>query len=107
MTHKLGTKIRVLRQGAGMTQEQLAKELGCSGSFISHVEAGNRTPTQQDVVRICEIFKVRPEELTGDQYELSVHFRNEISANSAEEMAKNDAINDFLAKAQKKLSEDK
>lgn len=107
MIQQLGTKIRVLRQGIGMTQNELAKELGCSGSFISHVEAGNRTPSQQDLERMCEIFRVRPEELMGGQYKVGVHFRNDRSASSEEEKVKNEAIEDFLAHAEKILGEDK
>lgn len=36
----LGTKIRILRESKGMSQEDLAKAIGCNRSSVSRWESG-------------------------------------------------------------------
>lgn len=38
---QLGLKISYFRKLTGITQEQLAEEIGCTPAFIGHVEAPN------------------------------------------------------------------
>ena len=37
----IGQKIRELRKARGITQEQLAEQIGCTPAFLGHVEAPN------------------------------------------------------------------
>ncbi|WP_062212081.1 helix-turn-helix transcriptional regulator [Streptomyces sp. NBRC 109706] len=49
---KYGDELRRRRLAAGMTQEQLALEVVCSPTLISHFEAGRRLPNPDDAKRI-------------------------------------------------------
>lgn len=42
-----GQRLRALRDAHGWTQEELAGRIGCTGSHISAVETGRRSPTEQ------------------------------------------------------------
>ncbi|NJQ06087.1 helix-turn-helix domain-containing protein [Streptomyces lonarensis] len=42
-----GARLRSLRDERGWTQEDLASRIGCTGSHISAVETGRRSPTQR------------------------------------------------------------
>lgn len=51
-------KLRELRTKSGMTQSQLAKELGVSPSRIGNYEQGTRTPDQATLGKISKHFNV-------------------------------------------------
>lgn len=55
---KLGQKIQGLRKSRGMTQKELSDFLGCSESFVSYVEKGERKMTVDDLQKITKIFSV-------------------------------------------------
>ncbi|KOV11598.1 DNA-binding protein [Streptomyces sp. XY431] len=45
--HAIGQQIKVLREHAGLTQKQFAKEVGYTESLIGAVEQGKRTPQRE------------------------------------------------------------
>ena len=45
MSQKLGDLIRNGRREQGLSQKDLARKIGVSHTFISHIEAGRREPT--------------------------------------------------------------
>ncbi|MFL5897108.1 MAG: helix-turn-helix domain-containing protein [Solirubrobacterales bacterium] len=51
--------IRLLRTQAGLTQEQLALEVGVKPSEISHLESGRRNPKLGTLQRLAEVLEVR------------------------------------------------
>lgn len=53
----VGTKIRKLRDGMGLTQEQLGKSVGLSSEFISLLELGKRAPSLDSLSSIATFFK--------------------------------------------------
>lgn len=53
----VGTKIRKLREGMGLTQEQLAKSVELSKEFISNLELGKRAPSLDSLSAIATFFK--------------------------------------------------
>ena len=56
------------RKAAGLTQEELARRLGTPGDNHSRVcnwEKGNSIPKLKDFVRLCNIFKVSPNDMLG------------------------------------------
>ncbi len=55
---ELGTRLRQLRTGLGMTVEDVAEKLLCSATKISRVETGARRPTLRDVRDLCGIYGV-------------------------------------------------
>ena len=63
LTYKLGVKIRILREAAGLTQEQLAEAADISVKFTGYVERGQRAPSIKTLEQIAKALKVAPKEL--------------------------------------------
>ena len=49
-----GNHIRACRERAGLTQEELARRLGCTQSFISQIEAADARPTLGTLQKVAE-----------------------------------------------------
>lgn len=62
----LGDRIRARRQALHMTQEELARALGCeSKAAVSSIERGKENPTVKRVERIAEALSINPARLCG------------------------------------------
>lgn len=59
---ELGTRLRRLRNGLGLTVEDVAEKLLCSATKISRIETGTRKPTLRDVRDLCGLYGVNPAE---------------------------------------------
>lgn len=73
MMAKLGKKVRALREGAVLSQVELALILGLSPKskgFISEVESGKKLPSLAFVLRIAERFDVTTDYLLRDDLPL-------------------------------------
>lgn len=57
MPNILGTKLRLAREGAGLTKEDLAKGVGLSSVFISQLEKGIRNPSLDSLTALAAFFK--------------------------------------------------
>lgn len=55
---ELGTMLRALRNGRGLTVEQVAVELMCSPSKVSRMETGQRGATARDIRDLCDLYGV-------------------------------------------------
>lgn len=69
MITRLGEKVRFLREQAGMSQSELAQELGLSEhskGFISEIESGKKTPRAELVLKLANIFRVTTDFLLRD-----------------------------------------
>lgn len=65
---KIGAFLKELRREKGITQEQLADELGVSGRTISRWETGSNMPDISLLVEIAEFFDVSiPEIIKGER----------------------------------------
>ncbi len=65
---KVGSFLKDLRREKGITQEQLAEQLGVSGRTISRWETGNNMPDISLLVEIAEYFDVSiPEIIKGER----------------------------------------
>lgn len=62
---RLGKKIRELREGVGISQQQLADRLGVSRPKISQIENGETKISADELMRLSEIFNVSIEHLLG------------------------------------------
>ncbi len=58
-THiKLGKRIKELRQGLDMTQEDVAFEVGVDRSYMGFIERGEKNPTLLRLMKIAKILKI-------------------------------------------------
>lgn len=54
----IGSNIRVIRQGAGLTQEKLALKTGLDRSYIGGVERGERNISVLNLKKCADALKV-------------------------------------------------
>lgn len=54
----MGPRIAALRRQAGMSQADLARQLGCSASAVGMYEQGRREPPSDLLVQLARIFGV-------------------------------------------------
>ena len=55
---EFGKKLKSLRTGKNLTQQQLADRLGVAKSIISYYESGDRYPSYDVLIKIAHIFHV-------------------------------------------------
>jgi transcriptional regulator with XRE-family HTH domain len=55
---ELGTRLRQLRTGLGLTVEDVGEKLLCSATKISRIETGTRRPSLRDVRDLCRLYDV-------------------------------------------------
>lgn len=60
-----GEKLKTLRQAKGLTQKQLALQLGLSKSVVSSYENGFRYPSFDVLIKIASIFSTTTDYLLG------------------------------------------
>jgi len=53
--------IRTRREHLGLSQSDLAARLGVTKSFLSHLESGNRQPTDEQVGVLSEVLRIPPD----------------------------------------------
>jgi transcriptional regulator with XRE-family HTH domain len=59
-------RLRELRESAGLTQEQLAERAGMAWRTITHLEGGDRKPTWETVLALCQALGVDCGEFTRE-----------------------------------------
>ena len=65
MEFDFGTRLKELRQQAGLTQKQLGERVGVTKSVISFYELRERTPSPEVLVKLATIFHVSSDYLLG------------------------------------------
>ncbi|MGW4898042.1 helix-turn-helix domain-containing protein [Kitasatospora sp. NPDC004240] len=68
---RLGAELRKLREGLGMTAEEVAQRLMVSQSKISRLENGRRSISQRDVRDLCDVYDVTDEQMRGSLMEMA------------------------------------
>ena len=63
-------KLRTLRKKKGLTQKELASDLGVALSTVAMWETANREPDLATIRKIAEYFDISIEELVNDELEL-------------------------------------
>lgn len=67
----MGTRIKEIRKGAGLTLENFGKRIGITASSCSTIENGKSNPSDQTVLMICREFNVNEDWLrdgTGEPF---------------------------------------
>jgi HTH-type transcriptional regulator/antitoxin HipB len=59
MENAFGQRLQQLRKAAGLTQAQLAEQIGLSQNGLSQWEAGLREPGISQVAKLCEVLGVK------------------------------------------------
>jgi transcriptional regulator with XRE-family HTH domain len=72
---KIGRRIRVLREKAGMSQEVLAKSMGISRPAVSQIETGERKIAAAELQKFSRIFHVSLDEIFDPPKEPEVHLQ--------------------------------
>ena len=65
-------RIKYLREQKGMTQADLAKQLGITRSSVNAWDMGISVPSTQDIVELSNIFKVSTDYLLGVERSASI-----------------------------------
>lgn len=63
----IGQKFKVLRQQAGITQDELAQRCNISASYLSHIENGNRNLSLETFSILCRELSVSSDFILFDQ----------------------------------------
>ena len=58
-----GANLRAVRKQRGFTTESLAKFLGISTAYIGLIERGERCPSLETFLKVCEFFGESPEKM--------------------------------------------
>ncbi len=65
MLLNFGEKIRSLREGININQTQLGKAVNMTQRKISYIECGKYEPSIDDIVALCNFFKISADYLLG------------------------------------------
>lgn len=60
-----GTHLKAIRKAKGLTQKQLAQEIGASESGVQNYELGVRKPTYDMLIALADYFDVSLDYLVG------------------------------------------
>ena len=63
---KMGARVRQQREQNDLTQGQLARKVGVTGSFIGHIERGEKKASVETVVALCNALEISPSVLLQD-----------------------------------------
>ena len=70
MEDGIGRKIKAAREGAGLTQEDLAERMEVSRQAVSKWEADLSRPSSENLLRLCKLLGLDWEELAGETEEI-------------------------------------
>ena len=83
----MGRRIRTVRRQRGLTQEELAEQVGISASFLGHLERGTRVASLETLVALCNTLKVNPDYLlSASLNSLTEHMPQGLSQREQEQL---------------------
>ncbi len=68
----IADRIKILREKAGITQSELAKQLGVTRSGVNAWEMGVSMPSTQYIVQLAQFFNVSTDYLLGVSHTASI-----------------------------------
>lgn len=63
---RLGKKIQLFREKAGISQEELANHIGVSVTSVSNIERGANYPSFENFIKILNFIKASPNQVMFD-----------------------------------------
>lgn len=69
----IGLKIQELRKKQGLNQSELAEKIDVSRQAVSKWELGETVPDTENVLKLCELFSVTPNEFFGIETKPAEH----------------------------------
>lgn len=69
MINGLSEKLKELRRRSGLSQREVARQLGVSPSIISSYETGERTPSVENLLALAFLYKCSVDFLLGKDAE--------------------------------------
>ena len=69
---KVGKRIKIAREKINMTQEELAKTIGCTSQHISVIERGIKSPKLDTLIKIINTLCIPPDILLQDVIEFQI-----------------------------------
>jgi DNA modification methylase/transcriptional regulator with XRE-family HTH domain len=81
------TAIRTRREQVGLSQSELAQALGVTKSLLSHIEAGKRQPTEEQIATLSKVLRLSPDLLLLGSGRLPEDIRGAFATNAAEAVA--------------------
>ena len=70
MIQRFPEKLRTLREQHGMSQRELANQLGFTKFYVSHLESGRTRPNAEVLLSIANIFGVTVDALVRDELDV-------------------------------------
>ena len=67
----IGSRIKSLRRGKGLTQEALAERIGISSKYLSSIERGKENPTLDTLIQLASALNVELFEIFLYAHEIS------------------------------------
>ena len=64
LQQKLGSKIKTLRNEAGLSQEKLGELTGLDRTYISDIERGKRNPSLKSLEKLAKALKISISDIT-------------------------------------------
>lgn len=89
----MNTRIKEIRENAGLTQEEFGKKIGSARNTIANYETGNRKPSNSVIVSICREFNVNEEWLRTGNGDMFIFPEDKLSKHLAQIAKGND---DFI-----------
>lgn len=68
----MNNRIKIVRQGAGLSMEQFAQKIGVTRSSISKIESGQNNPSDQTLMLICREFNINEDWLRTGEGEMKI-----------------------------------
>lgn len=68
----MNSRIKQIRQNAGLTQAQFSERIGLSRNYIALIEAGERVPSDRTISDICRVYGISLAWLQGGEGEMYV-----------------------------------
>ncbi|MDP1820034.1 MAG: helix-turn-helix transcriptional regulator [Acidimicrobiales bacterium] len=86
-TETLGQRIKQERLRHGMTQRDLAQKVGITVPYMSKIEAGKETPTEDKLAKLAQVLGMNPDELILAAGRMPTDVMNRLAADPTKALA--------------------